>query len=239
MCGRYVSPTQAEMERYWELTDAQIRNPLAQHFNVSPTAIVPMLRLGDTGQFDLVAARWGLVPFWWKEAKPPRNTFNARSEEATVKPMWRHPAAKARCLVPAVGWYEWKELERIDSRTSEVTRLKQPYFIQREDKALLAFAGLMSRRTLEGAGGGVEFTCAILTRDAAGPAAQIHTRMPIVLSRDTHSVWLDPGLTDASQAIDLARSLAATDLVYHTVHPRVNSSRSEGAELIEPFANPA
>ena len=25
MCGRYVSSTQAEMERYWELTDVEIR----------------------------------------------------------------------------------------------------------------------------------------------------------------------------------------------------------------------
>jgi hypothetical protein len=43
MCGRYVSPTMAEMERYWELTDAQIRNPLGQLFNASPTTTVPML----------------------------------------------------------------------------------------------------------------------------------------------------------------------------------------------------
>lgn len=43
MCGRYVSPTEAEMERYWELTDAQIRNPLAQRFNVAPTTTVPII----------------------------------------------------------------------------------------------------------------------------------------------------------------------------------------------------
>jgi putative SOS response-associated peptidase YedK len=239
MCGRYVSPTQAEMERYWELTDAQTRNPLAQQFNVSPTALVPMIRLDSSGRLDLVAARWGLVPFWWKESKPPRNTFNARSEEAAVKPMWRHPAAKARCLVPAVGWYEWKEVERIDPLTGEAIRLKQPYFIQRQDQSLLAFAGLMSRRTIEGAGGAAEFTCAILTRDAAGPAADIHERMPIVLSPAAHAAWLDPELADPARAIELARNLAATELVYHAVHPRVNNSRSEGAQLIEPFANPA
>lgn len=237
MCGRYVSPTQAEIERYWELTDAQIRNPLAQHFNVSPTAIVPMLRRDEAGTLHLVAARWGLVPFWWKEAKAPKNTFNARSEEAATKPMWRHPAAKARCLVPALGWYEWKEVERIDPLTGELTKAKQPYFIQREDNLLLAFAGLMSRRTVEG--GTAEFTCSILTRDAAGPAADIHTRMPIALSKDAQSQWLDPEQADAAQAVEFARERAMTQFVYHMVHPKVNNSRSEGAELIEPFANPA
>ena len=81
MCGRYVSPTQAEMERYWRLTDAQRRNPLAQRLNVSPTAIVPILGMGDDGGLEEVAAPWSLIPFWWKEAKPPRLTFNARNEE--------------------------------------------------------------------------------------------------------------------------------------------------------------
>jgi putative SOS response-associated peptidase YedK len=58
MCGRYVSPVVAEMERFWQLTDAQIRNPLAQRFNISPTASVPMLHLGEDGTLEEVAARW-------------------------------------------------------------------------------------------------------------------------------------------------------------------------------------
>ena len=133
MCGRYVSPDEAAIERFWKLSQAQIRDPLNQRFNVSPTALVPILRLDDAGSLELVAARWGLIPFWWKAAKPPRLTFNARSEEAAVKPMWRHPAAKARCLMPARGWYEWKEVERIDPSIGEVKKAKQPYFIHRQD----------------------------------------------------------------------------------------------------------
>ena len=55
----------------------------------APTATVPMLRLDQAGGLEVIAARWGLIPFWWKSAKPPKNTFNARSEEAATKPMWR------------------------------------------------------------------------------------------------------------------------------------------------------
>jgi hypothetical protein len=63
MCGRYVTPTLAEMERYWALTDEQIRNPFGQLFNVSlfnvsPTVTVPMLRL-ESGRLELVPARLG------------------------------------------------------------------------------------------------------------------------------------------------------------------------------------
>ena len=236
MCGRYVSPEEAAIERFWKLNHAQRENPLGGRFNVSPTATVPMLRLGETDALELVAARWGLIPFWWKDAKLPTKTFNARSEEAAVKPMWRGPAAKARCLVPAVGWYEWKEVERVNPTTGEITKAKQPYFIHRQDGQLIAFAGLMSRRTVDDSS---EFTCSILTRDAVGPAAEVHTRMPIVLPKETEGAWLDSGLTDAAAAIAFAREQAITEFVYHAVNPRVNNSRSEGAGLIEAFDNQA
>ena len=236
MCGRYVTPTLAEMERYWALTDEQTRNPFGQLFNVSPTATVPMLRL-ESGHLELLSARWGLIPFWWKEAKPPRNTFNARSEEAATKAMWRVPASKARCLVPALGWYEWKEVERVDPSTGEVKKAKQPYLIPRADTQPIAFAGFMSRRTVEGDKS--EFTCTILTRDAVGPASEVHTRMPIALPKGTDAAWLDPALTDAPQAIALARENSITDFVLRQVNPRVNNARNEGADLIAPFPNPA
>ena len=236
MCGRYVTPTQAEMERYWALTNERTRNPLGQLFNVSPTATVPTLRF-QSGRLELVAARWGFIPVWWKAAKPPRNTFNARSEEAATKPMWRYPASKGRCLVPAMGWYEWKEVDRIDPATGEVTKAKQPYFIRLTDRGPIAFAGLLSRRNVEGDES--EFTCTILTRDAIGPVSEIHSRMPIGLPKDAEAAWLDPGMTDAAIAIEFAREFAVTDFVHHPVDSRVNNARNEGANLIEPFENPA
>src|SRR5258708_4078402 len=125
MCGRYVSPSEAEIERFWHI-GRHNNNPFGPRYNVSPTTPVPMLRRSDTGTLDLVMARWGLIPFWWKDTKPPKSTFNARSEEAASKPMWRGPASKSRCLVPALGWYEWKEVERVDPASGEVTKIKQP-----------------------------------------------------------------------------------------------------------------
>src|SRR5882762_4990724 len=86
MCGRYVSPEEAEIERFWHI-GRHNSNPFARHFNVSPTSIIPILRLDrSTGEIELVNARWGLIPTWWKEPKPPRTTHNARSEEAATKP---------------------------------------------------------------------------------------------------------------------------------------------------------
>src|SRR5436190_1894572 len=164
MCGRYVSPEEAAIESFWKLSEAQKRNPFAGMFNVAPTMQIPMLRARESG-LDLVMARWGLIPFWWKNAKPPTSTFNARSEEAATKPMWRGPVSKSRCLVPALGWYEWKE---VNPTTGEIRKVKQPYFIRLRGGQPFAFVGLMARRKVEGE---EKTSCSILTQEAVGPAA--------------------------------------------------------------------
>jgi putative SOS response-associated peptidase YedK len=108
MCGRYVRPDTASIERQWHIGRTN-SNPFRGRFNVCPTDTIPILRAKrESGEIELTEARWGFVPHWWKQAKPPSSGFNARSEEAVSKPMWRHAYRNWRCLIPAVGWYEWQ-----------------------------------------------------------------------------------------------------------------------------------
>jgi putative SOS response-associated peptidase YedK len=232
MCGRYVSPEEAEIERFWHI-GRHNSNPFARRFNVSPASIIPILRLDrSTGELELVNARWGLIPSWWKEPKPPRTTHNARSEEAATKPMWKGPLAKSRCLVPAVGWYEWKAVERTDPATGEIKQEKQPHFFHLPEDRLFAFAGLMAM--WKPANEEIwQASCAFLTREAVGSAAGIHDRMPVVLSKDSESAWLDPTITDAGQAMAIAREHGVTQFMHHRVGGRVNVARNDDEGLIQ------
>jgi putative SOS response-associated peptidase YedK len=215
MCGRYVSPDQAAIERAWQIHRSSGLD-LPRRFNVQPTTAVPLLLLEDDA-LALATARWGLIPHWWKQDRPPTHTINARLEEAAGKPMWRDPLRRARCLLPALGWYEWQPL----------AGGKQPYYLHRADGRLLCFAGLMA--TWNG-----ELSCALLTRAAEGPAAEVHDRMPVVLPDEMHAGWLDPALKDATA---FAREHAiAREIAHYPVSKRVNSARNEGPELIEPLA---
>ena len=233
MCGRYVSPEQAAIERAWRIGRAS-GNPLARRFNVAPTDPVPLLAL-DHGILALGSARWGLIPHWWKQQKPPKLSFNARLEEAAAKPMWRDPMRFGRCLVPAEGWYEWREIEQTDSQTGEIVKAKQPHYIRRQDGRLFCFAGLMSRRSSPTEAEPL-LTCAILTTAAAGALAEVHERMPVVLSDEAHEPWLDRALKDPARASALACERQAVDAFTHfPVRKLVNSTRNDGPELIEPL----
>lgn len=217
MCGRYVSPEQASIERAWRVHRSSGLD-FARRFNVQPTTAVPVLLL-EAGELALASARWGLIPQWWKRDKLPTHSINARLEEAAGKPMWRDPMRRARCLLPAEGWYEWQEL----------SGGKQPHYITRPDAKPFCFAGLMS--VWNG-----RLSCALLTKSAEGPVAEVHDRMPVVLAGEAHAGWLDPALQDAA---DFARTHAQSrDFLHYPVSKRVNDARNEGAALIEPLAAP-
>ena len=233
MCGRYVSPEQAAIERAWRIGRVT-GNPLVRRFNVAPTDPVPLL-VNDRGVLTLGTARWGLIPHWWKQEKPPKLSFNARIEEAVSKPMWRDPMRQGRCLIPAEGWYEWHVVEQTDPQTGEIVRSKQPHYIRRSDGHLASFAGLFSWTRKPG-GAEPLLTCAILTTAAAGALSELHDRMPVVLPAEAHEQWLDPALRDAAQACAIARAGQSVDAFTHfPVRKLVNSTRNDGPELIEPL----
>lgn len=235
MCGRYVSPDQAAIERAWHL-GGRNNNPFTCNFNVAPTTQVPVLRRdSESGDLELTAARWGLIPVWWKEAKLPFHTINARSEEAATKPMWRHPMKSARCLMPAEGWYEWQKIKRVDPETGEVREVKQPHFIYRKGKKPFCFAALMSTWTPPGKKEAV-VSCTILTRAAAKSVATVHDRMPVVLPDSAHDAWLDPKLTDGAEVTEMIRKRALDDFSHHAVSTRVNSPKNKDADLVQPLA---
>jgi putative SOS response-associated peptidase YedK len=233
MCGRFVSPDEAVVERAFHLGRGSRRTPFDKpRYNVAPTMPVIMVRRGAGSGIELAHARWGFVPYWWKEEKPPSGRFNAKSETAAANGMWRGAFSRARCLVPALGWYEWRKEDRTDRATGEVVKVNQPYYIFRRDAGLVCFAGLMSKWKEHGRGEPT-LTCAILTRAAAGSLAEIHERMPVVLPEDAHLQWLDPALTDPAVARALIEGRAQTDFELRRVGLAINRTEEDSERLIE------
>ena len=158
-------------------------------YNVAPTDDVATIRDDSRDAIELV--RWGLVPRW---ADDPNdwNQFNARAETLTEKPAFRNAATKSdtegsgRCLVLADGFYEWQD--RTDGT--------QPFRIHRSDDEPFAMAGLYDRWKGEnGDGNGSDSltTVTIVTTEPNDLMAELHHRMPVVLSQNEEQAWLDHG----------------------------------------------
>ena len=83
MCGRYTftSPEEAARRLFGYASPPLNLRP---NYNVAPTHDVPIVRNAAAGGRELVQVRWGLIPFWAKDAKIGYKCINARVE--TVVP---------------------------------------------------------------------------------------------------------------------------------------------------------
>jgi putative SOS response-associated peptidase YedK len=181
MCGRYeLNETPARLGSRYRVEPGDLE--LAQNADLRPTDTNPVILLRE-GQRVASMRRWGIVPFWAKDPKAISTPFNARSEEAHAKPMFRGPFKSRRCVVSATAFFEWKAIEG--------QKKKQKHCIARADGDLVTLAGLYDywRRGDEAI---ESFT--ILTTAPNTLMKTIHNRMPVILGQGDEDEWLDPRL---------------------------------------------
>ncbi len=222
MCGRFVSREQAALEREYNI---KVRNPFERVYNAAPTMSLPVVVQGkgkSREEREVLPMRWGLIPSWWSQPNLPASTINARSEEAAVKPMWRAALQHSRCLVPALGWYEWQ------ARPEG----KVPYFVHAPAMAGISFAGLWSE--WKNPAGEAQLSFAILTRAASPTLAAMHHRMPLVLAPTAWDAWLAEWPGEAAARLAEQVAAAPGEFEYYPVSRYVNAPRNQGERCIEP-----
>jgi putative SOS response-associated peptidase YedK len=222
MCGRFARRSTQQVLADWFGVELEDMPWFAPSYNVAPQSVQPVVRQNrDTGAREFALMRWGLVPFWAKDAKFGYSTINARAEEAPAKPAYREAFKKRRCLVPADAFYEW---QRPDAKT------KFPYAIALKGGQPFALAGLWERwQPKEGAP--LE-TFTILTTDPNPLMEPIHNRMPVILDPADYARWLEPG-DPARPPVDLLRPFPAEEMLAWRVGDRVGNVRNNDPELMD------
>jgi putative SOS response-associated peptidase YedK len=224
MCGRYYrrSDKQRIAEAY-RLGEIPFDLVLPDwDFNIAPTTFQPVIRSAkETGQRELVLMRWGLVPFFTKQLSDVKgiSTINAKAETIETSPTFRRPFKMRRCLVPADGYYEWL---RVDEKT------KQPYAFKMKDDAPFAFAGVWDAWKAHDGSWLQSFS--ILTTFANELAAQVHSRMPVILHSGDYDRWLERESERAP--VDLLRPFEAEAMASAPCNPKVGNAKNNGPEML-------
>jgi len=123
-----------------------------------PGYVAPMIRRAASGNREVLAARFGLIPPWAKDTKISRNTYNARSETVAEKPSYRSAWRRGQyCLVPMNSFYE------PCYESGKAVRWR----IERTDRKPFAVAGIWERWVDPGTGE-VVHSFSMLTVNADG-----------------------------------------------------------------------
>jgi putative SOS response-associated peptidase YedK len=215
MCGRFTNRySWRQLKELYDLTTPYLGSNFPPRYNIAPTQDSFVVRLKD-GKRELESMRWGLVPWFAKDTKGAARMINAQSETADVKPAFRDAWRKARCLVVADGFYEWPEP-------------KKPRFITLRNNAPFAFAGLWDvwgEQRLK--------TFTILTTTPNAFMAEVHDRMPVMLSRENWPKWLGETPATDAELKALCAPFPAEKMEAWPVDAAVGDHKNDEPRLIE------
>ncbi len=227
MCGRFTLTRGAEEVARAFGPDVRVELPEAlrrPRYNIAPGQDAAILEPAreDRGRV-LRARRFGLLPGWARDPRMGNRLINARAETVARKPAFRTAFRRSRCLVPADGFYEWQ-------RRAQGPR--QPFHVRVRGGEVFAMAGLAER--WRGDDGSVLDTFAIITTDAPEPLSAIHERMPVILPREVHGVWLDRSVEDPAVLLPLLRPFPPEWIEFRPVSRWVNSPTHDDPRCLAP-----
>jgi putative SOS response-associated peptidase YedK len=202
MCDRYVIPDSVSIEQEFDLVRPDWEFPT--NFNAAPAQSVPCIRVVD-GQPDPLLLRWGLED--QGTHKVPASTLQSAGGLGSP---WMQ-----RCIVPALGFYEWR---------TDAGGNKRPFYVHIEDQPVFGVAGLWERES-----------CIIVTVPANEMMVGIDRsewHMPAILARDIREVWLYGSAANASAAL---AAYPSDGMVAYQVSARVDSLANNDEKLIEPL----
>ena len=126
---------------------------------------------------------WGFpLQMKGKNGQPlkPKPVNNARRDKLDSF-FWKHSFAERRCLIPLSAWAE------AEGRKGAMTRT----WMSVPERELFAVGGVWRDSDEWG------LSYSMVMVDAEGMAAQVHSRMPVLLRRDDYAQWTDGSADEA------------------------------------------
>ena len=184
--------------------------------NVAPTETVPVLIAGG----GVVLARFG-IHMIGSGGKPRPPLLNARTD-GMRKGQFRTHLEKQRCVIPADGFYEWREEGG-----------KQPYYFSRKDGRPLLLAGIWQGSEYKG---DRRIAFAILTDEPNELVASYHDRMPLAVADDKVAAWLD---LSKQSLLSENLLLELNEFAVRPMDRAMNNVRQKNLAAIDPEADAA
>lgn len=218
MCGRFTLYSSISDIKKAFAVDA-VTDEMKPSYNIAPRdEIYAIIKHKEKRMGKL---HWGLVPPWVKNPSEASGLINARVETLHEKSSFKTAFQKRRCIIPANGFYEWKD--------------KQPWYCTPARGKLFGFAGLWE--TWKGGDEAVYHSCTIITADASESMQKIHDRMPLILNPEAIDEWLNPSIEEYDKLNVILKNGRETEVKSYPVSKFVDIPTNNDVRCIQPAAN--
>jgi putative SOS response-associated peptidase YedK len=203
MCNRYS--LSKKQERIITREFGSIEFYFTERFNIAPTEFAQVVVV-ENGKLVCKEKRWGIQTRF--------GTLTNTQAESHHKKTFKELFEQHRCLVPAIGFYEWKS-----------GKPAQPYFIVRASRNTFFFAGLYQDN---------EFS--IITKPAGAFIRSIHDREPIIMAESQFDWWLTaPFHVVAGAGGIVAQGVSEITLEAYPVTTQMTNPRFKEPTATEPI----
>jgi putative SOS response-associated peptidase YedK len=209
-----------ELLRYFRLEDAG--RSYRKRYNIVPGQSV-MVLVEREGAYRLTELTWGLIPSDAHHPAVGAGLFQVRQESLLELETMRQRLEKRRCAVLCNGFFLWQKSNQGS----------QPWYVYLSNGPPFALAALWEMWGPRGEE--PIYSCAIVTSEPNELVAPIHHRMPVILSAEGLSRWLDQRNTNAEQMLDLCSAYPAAGMEAHKVSPLVDNEDNDTIEVSDPI----
>ena len=220
MCGRYTLTSDIGLlsERFEFDLPSFVCKP---RYNVAPSQHILVVTESLTRQLEYF--EWGSIPYGANFGKTNRRVINLRSENLYLDEFTGTNLNRGRCLVLADSFFEWELIGGTRRPTRIGIRELKPF----------AFAGIWQNRRDQS--GSVKTSCAIVTCKANDFMGRIHHRMPVILTADSESTWLDPDVKQSDTLRSVLVPYSSDLMEMQIVSERVNSPANDDPMCVVPM----
>ena len=185
MCGRFVFDGNIEdiIDKYEVIENSLKKYNFGEIF---PSNDYPIII--DNGVRELTSMNWGFSASYLKSL-----VINARCETIHEKKMFKKLLFEQRCIIPATGYYEWRSIEG----------KKKKHIISFNNNEIFTMAGLYG--DFIDSKGNTYRGFTIITTEANSVVANLHSRMPVILSDGDIGDWLESNNNDIIKVRDLLK----------------------------------
>lgn len=224
MCGRLsIAVSREDLGKYLnEVYNIEVLPEIIElpRLNVAPSEDLISI-INDGKNYRVGLLKWGFVPEF--KSDNSKMIINARSETIDKLYSFKKSFLERRCIILADGFFEWERS----------TSTKTPYRFTLKNSKIFAFAGLWSVFTDKD--GKKVFTTTIITTKANSLMAEIHDRMPVILTEEKAKLWLNPTIKDSEALKKILVPFATDEMELYEVSKRVNKASEKSKEVIEPI----
>lgn len=219
MGDRYtLTADQTQLEARYALELPERYQP---RYNAAPTQILPVITQGSGG-FSFFY--WGQIPEWSNNKAISKKLILADASRFVAKPAGKQALTSHRCIIPADGYYAWKQVSR---------KGRIPYRVIWRDGKVFSMGGIWEE--FEDEEGHTVHTFRILTTPAIDSLSDLDTDMPLIIPKAREHDWLDPDKT-SEDLHDVLQPFRSDEFHMYTVSPRVADADYDHPSLVKPFS---